>query len=86
MLFVDNYLRRCFFSRAQSHLKWLWHKSNKSHNVDEIISLIKSWEVLYDHKVGKLRSDLGTKFRNSSLEDFCSISGISQNFSVVITP
>lgn len=42
----------------------------KSHAADKIISLIKQWEVLYDHKVRKLRSDHGTEFINTSQEDF----------------
>ncbi|XP_023750600.1 uncharacterized protein LOC111898952 [Lactuca sativa] len=58
----------------------------KSHAADEIIVLIKLWEVLYDHKVRKLHNDHGTEFRNCSLEDFCSNSGIYQNFSIVRTP
>lgn len=42
----------------------------KSHAADNIISLIKQWEVLYDHKVRKLRSDHGIEFINTSQEDF----------------
>nr|KAJ0214070.1 hypothetical protein LSAT_V11C400201610 [Lactuca sativa] len=114
MFYAENSLRRYFFSHAQSHMNWLWHKrlshlsfknisniygnqlvrgipkmhfiymgdifEKESHVVDEIISLIKQWEVLYDHKVKQLCSDYGIEFRNSSLEEFCSNSGISQNF------
>nr|KAJ0211172.1 hypothetical protein LSAT_V11C400180650 [Lactuca sativa] len=65
---------------------WLVLLRKKSHIVDEIITLIKQCEVLYDRKVRQLRSDHGTEFRSSSLEEFCSNTGIYQNFFVVRTP
>ena len=52
----------------------------------EIISLIKQIELKYERKVRQLRSDNGTEFRNSTLESFCSDTGISQNFSSAHTP
>ncbi|XP_023730984.1 uncharacterized protein LOC111878708 [Lactuca sativa] len=36
------------------------NQKNKGHAADDIISLIKQWEVLYDHKVKQLHSDHGT--------------------------
>nr|KAJ0187835.1 hypothetical protein LSAT_V11C900485740 [Lactuca sativa] len=47
----------------------------KIHVTDEIIALIKQWEVLYDHKVKQFQSDHRAEFRNSFL-----------NFSAVRTP
>ena len=58
----------------------------KSQAADEIISFINQNEVLYSLKVRQLRSDHGTEFRNSTLEDFCDSKGITQNFSAVRTP
>lgn len=68
-----------------SRFTWVIFLRKKSHAANEIISLIKKWEVIYDQKVRKLWSDHGIKFINSTLEDFFMTTGISQKFSVVIT-
>nr|KAJ0219318.1 hypothetical protein LSAT_V11C300121810 [Lactuca sativa] len=69
MFSSGNSLRRRFFSRAQSHINWLWNK-RLSHLNFKNISMISG------HKL---------KLRNISLEDFYSNSGISQNFFAVRT-
>ena len=58
----------------------------KSHAAQEIISLIRKNETLTGLKVKQLRSDHGTEFRNSTLEEFCDHKGIGQNFSAPRTP
>nr|KAJ0203216.1 hypothetical protein LSAT_V11C500241930 [Lactuca sativa] len=60
--------------------------SKKSHAAQEIISLIRKNETLTGLKVKQLRSDHGTEFRNSTLEEFCDHKGIGQNFSAPRTP
>nr|KAJ0188603.1 hypothetical protein LSAT_V11C900505350 [Lactuca sativa] len=65
---------------------WVVFLKKKSHAAQEIISLIHKNETLTDLKVKQLRSDHGTEFRNSTLEEFCDHKGIGQNFSAPRTP
>lgn len=53
-----------------SRFTWVIFLCNKSDVVNEIISLIKKCEVLYDLKVKQIRSDHGTEFQNETLESF----------------
>nr|KAJ0188935.1 hypothetical protein LSAT_V11C900504880 [Lactuca sativa] len=65
---------------------WVVFLKKKSHAAQEIISLIRKNETLTGLKVKQLRSDHGTEFRNSTLEEFCDHKGIGQNFSAPRTP
>nr|KAJ0227304.1 hypothetical protein LSAT_V11C100050010 [Lactuca sativa] len=65
---------------------WVVFLNKKSHAAQEIISLIRKNETLTGLKVKQLRSDHGTEFRNSTLEEFCDHKGIGQNFSAPRTP
>nr|KAJ0192955.1 hypothetical protein LSAT_V11C800440770 [Lactuca sativa] len=65
---------------------WVVFLKKKSHAAQEIISLIRKNETLTGLKVKQLRSDHGTEFRNSTLEEFCDRKGIGQNFSAPHTP
>nr|KAJ0227041.1 hypothetical protein LSAT_V11C100046250 [Lactuca sativa] len=65
---------------------WVVFLKKKSHATQEIISLIRRNETLTGLKVKQLRSDHGTEFRNSTLEEFCDHKGIGQNFSAPRTP
>nr|KAJ0185610.1 hypothetical protein LSAT_V11C900471260 [Lactuca sativa] len=65
---------------------WVVFLKKKSHAAHEIISLIRKNETLTGLKVKQLRSDHGTEFRNSTLEEFCDHKGIEQNFSAPRTP
>nr|KAJ0211503.1 hypothetical protein LSAT_V11C400213080 [Lactuca sativa] len=65
---------------------WVIFLKKKSHAAQEIISLIRKNETLTGLKVKQLRSDHGTEFRNSTLEEFCDHKGIGQNFSAPCTP
>nr|KAJ0205508.1 hypothetical protein LSAT_V11C500231720 [Lactuca sativa] len=65
---------------------WVVFLKKKSHVAQEIISLIRKNETLTGLKVKQLRSDHGTEFRNSTLEEFCDHKGIRQNFSAPRTP
>nr|GEY69975.1 retrovirus-related Pol polyprotein from transposon TNT 1-94 [Tanacetum cinerariifolium] len=53
----------------------------KSQAPETIMSFIKRVENQNDIKVKQLRTDNGTKFKNSILINFCDEKGISQNFS-----
>nr|KAJ0209273.1 hypothetical protein LSAT_V11C400206350 [Lactuca sativa] len=50
---------------------WVVFLKKKSHAAQEIISLIRKNETLTGLKVKQLKSDHGTEFRNSTLEEFC---------------
>nr|KAJ0190081.1 hypothetical protein LSAT_V11C800430260 [Lactuca sativa] len=65
---------------------WVIFLKKKSQAAQEIISLIRKNETLTGLKVKQLRSDHGTEFRNSTLEEFCDHKGIGQNFSAPRTP
>nr|KAJ0208804.1 hypothetical protein LSAT_V11C400202500 [Lactuca sativa] len=65
---------------------WVVFLKKKSHAAQEIISLIRKNETLTGLKVKQLRSDHGTEFRNSTLEEICDHKGIGQNFSAPRTP
>nr|KAJ0217759.1 hypothetical protein LSAT_V11C300154580 [Lactuca sativa] len=65
---------------------WVVFLKKKSHAAQEIVSLIRKNKTLTGLKVKQLRSDHGTEFRNSTLEEFCDHKGIGQNFSAPRTP
>ena len=69
-----------------SRFTWVFFIKTKGEATREIIGFIKKMELLNSTKVKQLRSDHGTEFRNSILEDFCEERGISQNFSAPRTP
>lgn len=58
----------------------------KTDVADEIISFIKTTEVLLDKRVWQLRSDHRTEFKNATLENFCDEKGIYENFSAIRSP
>ncbi|GJR13529.1 putative ribonuclease H-like domain-containing protein [Tanacetum coccineum] len=57
---------------------------------DETSGILKTCiteiENLLDHKVKVIRSDNGTKFKNSVMNQFCEIKGIKREFSIARTP
>lgn len=57
LIMVDEFYR----------FNWLMFIWNKNEEADEIISLIKQCEVLYDLKVKQLRIDHGTEFHKHTL-------------------
>ncbi|KAI3685467.1 hypothetical protein L6452_34711 [Arctium lappa] len=65
---------------------WVFFLRYKSDTTKEIINFIKKSEVLNGQLVRSVRSDNGTEFKNSMLDDFFNEKGISQNFSAVRTP
>ena len=69
-----------------SRYTWVFFIKSKSDTPDEIISFVKKMEVLNNLTVRSIRSDHGTEFKNSALDQFFEEKGISQNFSTVRTP
>ncbi|GJX67987.1 ribonuclease H-like domain-containing protein [Tanacetum coccineum] len=59
-------------------------------NKDETSGILKTFiteiENQLDHKVKVIRSDNGTEFKNSIMNQFCEIKGIKREFSVARTP
>ncbi|GJW05185.1 retrovirus-related pol polyprotein from transposon TNT 1-94 [Tanacetum coccineum] len=58
----------------------------KSQAAEMIMSFVKMVENQNDVNVKQIRTNNGTKFRNTKLESFCDEKGISQNFSYPYTP
>ncbi|KAJ9543717.1 hypothetical protein OSB04_023424 [Centaurea solstitialis] len=69
-----------------SRYTWVFFLRSKSDAPEEIILFIRKMEKLNNLSVRSIRSDHGTKFKNSTLETFFERKGISQNFSSVRTP
>ena len=60
-----------------SRYTWVIFLAKKKDAADEIISLIKQCERIYNKKVRQLRSDHGTEFKNFMLQNYCDEVGIS---------
>ncbi|GJU51001.1 retrovirus-related pol polyprotein from transposon TNT 1-94 [Tanacetum coccineum] len=69
-----------------SRYTWVYFLKKKSQAPKTIMSFIKRVENQNDIKVKQLRTDNGTKFRNSILVNFYDEKGISKNFSSPYTP
>ncbi|GJS54453.1 retrovirus-related pol polyprotein from transposon TNT 1-94 [Tanacetum coccineum] len=69
-----------------SRYTWVYFLKKKSQAPETIMSFIKRVENQNDIKVKQLRTDNGTKLRNSILINFCDEKWISQNFSSPYTP
>ncbi|GJV04727.1 retrovirus-related pol polyprotein from transposon TNT 1-94 [Tanacetum coccineum] len=69
-----------------SRYTWVYILKKKSQAPKTIMSFIKRVENQNDIKVKQLRTDNGTKFRNSILVNFYDEKGISKNFSSPYTP
>ena len=65
---------------------WVFFLRSKSDTLDEIISFVKKMETLNNLIVRSIKSDHGTEFKKSTLDEFFENKGISQNFSTVTTP
>ncbi|KAI3680869.1 hypothetical protein L6452_35646 [Arctium lappa] len=69
-----------------SRYTWVIFLRCKSDTPEELISFVKKMEVVNNLTVRSIRSDHGTEFKNSSLNNFFENKGISHNFSSVRTP
>ncbi|KAI3672760.1 hypothetical protein L6452_38859 [Arctium lappa] len=69
-----------------SRYTWVIFLRCKSDTPEELISFVKKMEVLNNLTVRSIRSDHGTEFKNSSLNNFFENKEISHNFSSVRTP
>ncbi|KAJ9557467.1 hypothetical protein OSB04_012081 [Centaurea solstitialis] len=69
-----------------SRYTWVFFLRSKNDAPEEIILFVRKMEKLNNLSVRSIRSDHGTEFKNSTLETFFDMKGISQNFSSVRTP
>ncbi|GJW58117.1 retrovirus-related pol polyprotein from transposon TNT 1-94 [Tanacetum coccineum] len=69
-----------------SRYTWGHFLKKKSQAAEMIMSFMRMIENQNDVKVKHIRTDNGTEFRNSKLENFCDEKGISQNFSSPYAP
>ncbi|GJU85908.1 putative ribonuclease H-like domain-containing protein [Tanacetum coccineum] len=81
----------CLFAKATIDESNLWHrKESNTKSPDETSGILKTFikeiENQLDHKVKVIRSDNGTEFKNSVMNQFCKMKGIKREFSIARTP
>ena len=76
LVVVDDYTR----------FTWVYFLNKKDETPQLILELIKVIERNSEFTVNVLRSDNGTEFKNSSMEEYCASKGITQQFSSPGTP
>ncbi|GKA42959.1 ribonuclease H-like domain-containing protein, partial [Tanacetum coccineum] len=81
----------CLFAKATVDESNLWHRRLgriNFKNMNKLVrgNLVREIENQLDHKVKVIRSDNGTEFKNSVMNQFCEIKGIKREFSVARTP
>jgi transposase InsO family protein len=64
---------------------WVFFLSDKSNVLSIFKSFAKRAENEFDSKVKKIRSDNGSEFKNSRIEDYCDEKGIKHEFSAKYT-
>ncbi|KAJ9556699.1 hypothetical protein OSB04_011313 [Centaurea solstitialis] len=69
-----------------SRYTWVEFIRTKSHVPMLLINLLKRLQFLHDMQVRVIRSDNGTEFKNSTIEDYLTSVGITYNFSTPRTP
>ncbi|GKB56257.1 putative ribonuclease H-like domain-containing protein, partial [Tanacetum coccineum] len=69
-----------------SRFSWVFFLATKDETSGILKTFIIEIENQLDHKVKLIRSDNGTEFKNSVMNQFCEIKGIKREFSVARTP
>ncbi|GJU53608.1 putative ribonuclease H-like domain-containing protein [Tanacetum coccineum] len=69
-----------------SRFSWVFFLATKDETSGILKTFITEIENQLDHKVKVIRSDNGTEFKNSIMNQFCEIKGIKREFSVARTP
>jgi hypothetical protein len=69
-----------------SRYTWVFFLSDKSNVFSIFKGFAKRAKNKFDFKIKKIRSDNGSKFKNSKIEDSCDKKGIKHNFSAKYTP
>jgi len=69
-----------------SRYTWVLFLDDKSKVVDIFTSFAKRAQIEYDLKLKHIRSDNGTEFKNTHIEDFLDEYGFTHEFSAAYTP
>jgi transposase InsO family protein len=76
LVIVDDY----------SHFTWVFFLQDKSETQEVLNKFFRMTQNEFDTKVKKIRSDNGTEFKNTQVEDFLDKEGIKYEFSTPYTP
>ena len=76
LVIVDEYTR----------YTWVYFMHTKDESPSILLDHVRELEKGSTYKVKIIRSDNGTEFKNSSMEEFCKLKGIKQEFSAPGTP
>ncbi|GKC67238.1 putative ribonuclease H-like domain-containing protein [Tanacetum coccineum] len=69
-----------------SRFSWVLFLATKDETSRILKTFITEIENQLDYKVKVIRSDNGTEFKNSAMNQFCEMKGIKREFSIVRTP
>ncbi|GKB85503.1 putative ribonuclease H-like domain-containing protein [Tanacetum coccineum] len=78
--------RKALVTDDFSRFSWVFFLGTKDETSGILKTFIIEIENQLDHKVKVIRSDNGTEFKNSIMNQFCEIKGIKREFSVARTP
>ena len=76
LVIVDDY----------SRYTWVFFLNDKADTYDTLKKFLTMAENIFDLKVKKVRSDNGSEFRNTRVEDLCDDKRIKHEFSSKYTP
>jgi transposase InsO family protein len=65
---------------AYSRFTWVFFLQNKSETQEVLKKFLRRAQNEFDTKVKKIRSDNGTEFKNTQVEDFLDEEGIKHDF------
>ncbi|KAJ9541661.1 hypothetical protein OSB04_028167 [Centaurea solstitialis] len=85
-IFVQSLGGKKYILKEISRFTWVEYVRKKSQVPFLLINLLKRLQVLHRLHVRVLRSDNGTKFKNSVIEEYLASVGITHNFSASRTP
>jgi transposase InsO family protein len=69
-----------------SRFTWVFFLQDKSETQEVLKKFMKRTQNEFDAKVKRIRSDNGTKFKNTQVEDYLDEEGIKHEFSAPYTP
>jgi transposase InsO family protein len=70
LVIVDDY----------SHFTWVFFLQDKSETQEVLKKFLKRAQIEFDAKIKNIRSDNGTEFKNTHVEDFLNEEGIKHEF------
>jgi hypothetical protein len=76
LVIVDDY----------SRYTWVFFLHDKSHTCDIFKTFVRRAENEFEQKLKKVRSDNGSEFKNTNVEEFCDEKGVKHEFSTTYTP